>query len=387
METLLSPFGRGVTSASNPVSGLTLNFAALLMPPPGVGLKTVTSNIPSAARSVSGITAINCVAETNVVTRAVPFQRTTDVGTKFVPVTVSINAGSPLKAAFGLRLVTVGAGLFTVTLSSGEVPPPGVGVKTVSFNVLPLATSEPSSVTFNSVAETNIVTRSAPLTRPIESGRKPVPVIVRIVAPAPAVMVGLSTLVGTGAGLLIGNVNSFDVPPAGVGLKTLIFAEPAFAMSAAEIAMVSCVPFTIVAARSTLLNFTTVPETKPVPFTVNKYAAAPAVAVAGFKLVNVGSGLPTVKLSSVEVPPPGVGVNTKSLCVAALAKSATDNVVFNCVAESKVVARSAPFTFTTELGRNAVPVNVTNVAALPTRVEFGLKLDNVGAGLLRGSVN
>src|SRR5438067_984966 len=45
------------------------------VPPPGGGLKTVTCAVPAVKRSVAGIVALNCVAETKVVARAAPFQR------------------------------------------------------------------------------------------------------------------------------------------------------------------------------------------------------------------------------------------------------------------------------------------------------------------------
>ena len=43
-----------------------------------------------------------------MVERSTPFQRTTEPETKFVPFTVSVNAGPPAVAELGLRLVVVG---------------------------------------------------------------------------------------------------------------------------------------------------------------------------------------------------------------------------------------------------------------------------------------
>src|SRR3989475_10233158 len=61
--------------------------------------------------SAAGIAAVNWVAVTYVVARSAPFQRTTELGTRFVPVTVSVNPGPPAAAVDGLRLVAVGTGL------------------------------------------------------------------------------------------------------------------------------------------------------------------------------------------------------------------------------------------------------------------------------------
>src|SRR5207237_7000584 len=55
-------------------------------------------------RSVAGMDAVSCDAETNIVVRLAPFQRTTDEpATKFVPFTVNVNAAPPTVADVGLR--------------------------------------------------------------------------------------------------------------------------------------------------------------------------------------------------------------------------------------------------------------------------------------------
>src|SRR5262245_44202391 len=83
----------------------------LEVPPPGAGLKTVTAAIPLVAMSADGIAAVSCVAETNVVGRSAPFQRTTELAMKFVPFTVSVKADPPTMAELGARLLVVGTGL------------------------------------------------------------------------------------------------------------------------------------------------------------------------------------------------------------------------------------------------------------------------------------
>ena len=78
------------------------------VPPPGVGLNTVTLAVPAMAMSEARIEAVSWVEETYVVVRSAPFQRTTELETKFVPFTVSVKAGPPAVAELGLRLVVVG---------------------------------------------------------------------------------------------------------------------------------------------------------------------------------------------------------------------------------------------------------------------------------------
>ena len=73
--------------------------------------------------------------------RSAPFQRTTEVGTKFVPVTVMVKAASPALAEFGVIALVVGTGLFTVKVWLFDDPPPGAGLKTVTAKVPAVATS------------------------------------------------------------------------------------------------------------------------------------------------------------------------------------------------------------------------------------------------------
>jgi len=78
---------------------------------------------------------------TNVVVRLPPFQRTTDELLKFVPVAVSVNAALPATALVGEIELSVGAGLLIVNVEAPEVPPPGVGLKTVTEVVPAVAMS------------------------------------------------------------------------------------------------------------------------------------------------------------------------------------------------------------------------------------------------------
>jgi hypothetical protein len=124
-------------------TGETVKLTAFDVPPPGAGVFTVMGKFPAAAISETRICAVNLVALTNAVVRAVPLNRTTELFLKFVPLTVNVNASSPPVLLVGDSVVTVGTGLFTAKLSAGvDVPPPGVGFVTVTRIVLAAAISE-----------------------------------------------------------------------------------------------------------------------------------------------------------------------------------------------------------------------------------------------------
>src|SRR5258705_11080738 len=82
--------------------------------------------------------ACKLVLETKVVERVLPFHWTVDVGMKFVPVTVNVKPAPVAAAELGFKDATVGERFPMVKVSPLEVPPPGVGVETVTAAV-PLA--------------------------------------------------------------------------------------------------------------------------------------------------------------------------------------------------------------------------------------------------------
>src|SRR6267378_5192913 len=131
---------------------------AFEVPPPGAGLKTVTWAVPVAAMSEAGMDAVTCVAETNVVVRADPFHCTTDPETKLLPFTVSENAAAPTMAELGLRLVVVGRGLpfVMVKVCGFETPPPGAGLKTVTWGLPLTAMSLAGMAAVSCEVETNV---------------------------------------------------------------------------------------------------------------------------------------------------------------------------------------------------------------------------------------
>src|SRR5262245_12125310 len=113
------------------------NVSGAERPPPGVGVNTVIAARPALATSDELMLARSSLAEMTVVLRALPFQCTTDEVVKLEPSTVSVKALPPVGHAVGELDVSTGTGLLTggaVTenVALPEVPPPGVGLKTVT---------------------------------------------------------------------------------------------------------------------------------------------------------------------------------------------------------------------------------------------------------------
>jgi hypothetical protein len=125
-----------------------------------------------------------------------------------------------------------------------------------------------------------------------------------------------------GAGLFAVKFEGAEAPPPGAGLLTMTANDPAVAISGAVTAIVTCVALTNVTVLAALLNVPVAPLTKFVPLMVRVKAAPPAVALVGENDVIVGTGLLTVKLLVIEVPPPGAGLVTVTPKVPAVAMSA-----------------------------------------------------------------
>ena len=142
---------------------LIVKVAAAEVPPPGAGFVTVTLGVPAVAISAAAIAAVTCVALTNVVVFATPLNFTTEVATKFVPLTVRVKAAPPVIALVGAIVVIAGAGLFTVKIEAPDAPPPGAGLVTTTGKVPAAAMSAAAIATVNCEALTNVVVRAAPL--------------------------------------------------------------------------------------------------------------------------------------------------------------------------------------------------------------------------------
>ena len=67
------------------------------------------------------IVAVTWLSETNVVVSVAPLKFTTELGTKFVPSTVSVKLELPAVVEVGEISMVVGAGFVSVTVIAGEV--------------------------------------------------------------------------------------------------------------------------------------------------------------------------------------------------------------------------------------------------------------------------
>jgi hypothetical protein len=92
------------------VGAVIVNVIAAEVPPPGVGLKTVTEALPAAAISLAEMAAVNWVLLTKVVVRSAPFHRTVELEMNEEPFTVSVKSGAPATALVGEMEVKTGRG-------------------------------------------------------------------------------------------------------------------------------------------------------------------------------------------------------------------------------------------------------------------------------------
>lgn len=156
----------------------------------------------------------------------------------------------------------------------------------------------------------------------VDPDTKPAPFSVKVNAAPPTVALVGDIEVRVGTTLFTGNSTAPLDPPPGAGLLTTTGKDPAVAMSGAVTAIVTCVELTNVTVLAAALNVPVAPLTKLEPLMVRVKAAPPAVALVGENDVIVGTGLLTVKLLVIEVPPPGAGLVTVTPKVPAVAMSA-----------------------------------------------------------------
>ena len=104
------------------------------------------------ATATAGTAAVSCVADTNVVTKAVPLKLTPVPLIKPVPFTVKVKPALPATAVLGVRLVIVGTGFGTITVKlPGLVPVPVPVVTAITPLVAPEGTTKVRVVPFTTV--------------------------------------------------------------------------------------------------------------------------------------------------------------------------------------------------------------------------------------------
>src|SRR5450756_112720 len=98
----------GLTPLAAGVDGITVNVIGLVISPPG--LVTVIGTRPAFTSRLGGTDTLTCPASANVVSTAVPFQRTTQLEAKLVPVMTIAIAVPPATAEAGVSERMVGRG-------------------------------------------------------------------------------------------------------------------------------------------------------------------------------------------------------------------------------------------------------------------------------------
>ncbi len=95
----------------------------------------VTDTVPAVATSAAGTVTVSCVEEEDVGVRLVAPNLTTELETKFVPVTVSGKSALPAVTHVGLIELMVGTGLLIVRVSVAVPVPPALVALMVTLYV------------------------------------------------------------------------------------------------------------------------------------------------------------------------------------------------------------------------------------------------------------
>ena len=148
------------------------------------------------------------------------------------------------------------------------------------------------------------------------------------------------------------------------------------ATSEAGIIAVNWVEDTSVVILASPLNLTAELVLKPLPCTVSVKLPLPAVTDDGKILPKNGNGLTpvpvTINVCTLEVPPPGPGLETVTLNVPELITSAAVMVAVTRLEETYAVDLALPLKFTVEPGIKLAPSTVNINAILPEAIDDGL---------------
>ena len=163
----------------------------------------MTAAVPAVAMSFAGICAMSG-PPLSVVGRSFPFQRMTELGTKFVPITAKVKACVPTGAQLGSRELIVGiwlVSLLMAKLTMLELPPPGAELVTITATVPAEAIAAAGMAAVNCVELTNVVVGVVPPKLTIEVARKFIPLTVSVkpaAVPTTALLGEIVVIVGTG---------------------------------------------------------------------------------------------------------------------------------------------------------------------------------------------
>ena len=166
------------------------------------------------ATAEAGTKAATCVAETNVVAKAVPLKLITVLPMKPVPFTVRVKPALPAMAVLGVRLVMTGAVFGTITVKEAALVAIPLGVVTaIGPLVAPVGTVKVMVVAFTTVKPVMAAPFRVTAVAPVKS----VPVTVTVTVPLARPLVGVK-LAMVGAGVVTVKFTPAEVPPPGAGL-------------------------------------------------------------------------------------------------------------------------------------------------------------------------
>jgi hypothetical protein len=187
---VVSPLAPATTLAGLAASTLgmglfTISGVEADVPPPGAGLTAAIASVWPTARSDMVSVAMIWVALWKAVARGIPFTCTAVVGTKLVPVSVTVADGASATTLTGVTCASVGVGLFIVKLTTpDELLPP---LLAVTDRIPPLASCAAGTAAITWVLLTNVVASAVLPTWMTVADVNPVPVTVTAVAELPAV--------------------------------------------------------------------------------------------------------------------------------------------------------------------------------------------------------
>jgi len=204
-------------------AGATMEtVAALDTAPPDAGLETVTGTLATAAMSAAEMAAWSCVALTYVVVLAAPFHCTPEQGTKFVPVTLSVNAPVPAVTVAGDTAVIAGVdsdpeGPEIVNEAALELTPK---LETVTLADPAKATSAGEMEAVSCAELANAVVRAEPFQLTTEVFRKFAPFTTsgNGAELQDGTVAGESDAIDGGA--IVNEIDAADVPPPGPRVNT-----------------------------------------------------------------------------------------------------------------------------------------------------------------------
>src|SRR3989442_526166 len=333
---------------------VTVKLTALLATPP-----TVTTTLPVVAPAGTGTTML--VALQLVAAAAVPLNVTVlvpCVAPKFAPAIVT---DAPTNPEAGFKLVMLGAGTVTVKLTALLATPPTV--TTTLPVVAPVGTGATMLVALQLVA-----VAAVPLNLTL---------LDPCVAPkfAPAIVTDAPTNPDAGLKLVMLGANTVTVK-----LTALLATPPTVTTTLPVVAPAGTgttmlVALQLVAVAAVPLNLTVLDPCVAPKFAPAIVTEVPTNPDVGFKLVMLGAGTVTVKLTPLLATPPTV---TTTFPVVAPAGTGTTMLV----ASQLVGAAAIPLNLTLLVPCVAPKFAPAIVTDAPTNPEAGFKLVMLGAGTL-----